>query len=340
MNNKKKYFSNSLRTQFANLYNSNKKDNLSNLLYLSTEDWYEQKHGPQSYDEIRLIDNLEVNKCPYCRDENIIKFGYNSHHIQIFKCKSCNRKFNPLTGTIFANHKIAISEWNEFIIHLTQYHSIKSSAIDNRNDTRTGRYWLKKIFIALKSYNSDVKLEDTIYIDEKYFPLTPSQTMIKESGKKYRGLSRNKLCVFTALDSKHLILVVNGIGKPSMKRIWESLGNHIKENSTIIDDEEKTHNYLTDRLNLTRISYNAKQLHGLKDKENPLNPINTVYRYLNAFIRSHGAYDRKELQDWLNLFMFIYERKGNPAKVSHDLLKLLFETKIVYKYRDLYPKKS
>ncbi|MBQ1476159.1 MAG: hypothetical protein IIZ21_02625, partial [Firmicutes bacterium] len=38
--------------------------------------------------------------------------------------KYCGCSFSPLTGTIFEDRKIPISEWIEYLIHLFEFHSI------------------------------------------------------------------------------------------------------------------------------------------------------------------------------------------------------------------------
>ena len=44
---------------------------------------------------------------------------------------------------------------------------------------------------------------------------------------------------------------------------------------------------------------------GLPDDKNPLDPINKVHRFFKRFMRSHGGYERDDIQDWCNLFSFI-----------------------------------
>ena len=53
-------------------------------------------------------------------------------------------------GTLFDSRKIPLSEWVEFLLHLFEFHSVKTSARDNRNAESTGKYWLAKVFSALE----------------------------------------------------------------------------------------------------------------------------------------------------------------------------------------------
>ena len=78
--------------------------------------------------------------------KSFIKYGKDGNGINRFKCKNCGSTFNNLTNTIFDSHKIPISEWFEYLIHLFEFHSIKSSSRDNKNANSTGKYWLTKVF--------------------------------------------------------------------------------------------------------------------------------------------------------------------------------------------------
>ena len=51
-----------------------------------------------------------------------------------YRCLDCGKAFSPLTGTVFDAHKIPISEWIEYMIHLFDFHSLSSSAIKEDMD--------------------------------------------------------------------------------------------------------------------------------------------------------------------------------------------------------------
>ena len=53
----------------------------------------------------------------------------------------------------------------------------------------------------------NVILSGRVYLDETYFSVKPKDKE-KKGGKLLRGLSRNKICVATATDGKHVILAV------------------------------------------------------------------------------------------------------------------------------------
>lgn len=48
--------------------------------------------------------------CPHCESTAVINKGTTNKDAQRYKCKGCSRKFNDLTGTIFAEHHLSIPE--------------------------------------------------------------------------------------------------------------------------------------------------------------------------------------------------------------------------------------
>jgi transposase-like protein/DNA-binding transcriptional ArsR family regulator len=49
-------------------------------------------------------------RCPNCGSVDVIKKGTTSKGAQRYKCHTCERKFNDLTGTLFADHRLSIPE--------------------------------------------------------------------------------------------------------------------------------------------------------------------------------------------------------------------------------------
>lgn len=71
--------------------------------------------------------------CPHCGGTHFKKSGYYGNGTRRYRCLDCGKAFSPLTGTVFDSHKIPISEWSEYVMHLFEFHSLSSSARDNRN---------------------------------------------------------------------------------------------------------------------------------------------------------------------------------------------------------------
>ena len=280
-----------------------KKDkSLSESLIESTAlEWYEAKHRKASLEEISFINSIKIISCPYCNGT----INRNGHRkidgLQTYLCRTCHKKFNPLTGTVFDSHRIPISEWIEYLIHLFEFHSVKSSSFDNRNVSTTGRYWLIKVFEVLKNIQKDVLLDGNVYIDETFLPVIETKKR-KKDGLELCGISNNLLGIATATDGVNSLFIYMKAGKPTEKSCWKAYHKHIKMESTLIHDGEKSHNKLIDELLLKSIVHYSNGKKKKDDKVNPLDPINDLHDKLKRFMRNHGGYDRSHLQEWLIYF--------------------------------------
>ena len=135
--------------------NHDTQTNTEKLISSTIGEWYIAKHREASAEEIALVNSRAPSVCPYCGSDSFIRKGYYGNGIQRYQCKLCELKFSPLTNTIFENRKIPFSEWIEFLIHLFEFHSITTSARDNRNSGSTGKYWLIKVFSVLKEVQAE-----------------------------------------------------------------------------------------------------------------------------------------------------------------------------------------
>lgn len=154
-------------------------------------EWYVAKHRRPSPAELSLVNGLSIECCPHCRGTHFKKSGYFSNGTRRYRCHDCGRAFSPLTGTVFDAHKIPVSEWIEYMIHLFEFHSLSSSASDNRNAKTTGKYWISKVFAVLTDCQKNIVLSGRIYLDETYFSVMPkNQTKnITESFPETRSVS-------------------------------------------------------------------------------------------------------------------------------------------------------
>jgi len=310
------------------------------LISRTIKEWYDEKHRKTSQEEISYINSLKINGCRYCDSPEFSKCGHNSLGIQRYICKSCSRKFLSLTNTIFDSKKIPLSEWIEFLMHLFEFHSITSSSRDNRNAKSTGKYWILKVFEVLKEIQNDTVLNGNVYIDETYFSVIKSDTVLKD-GKKLRGISKNKIGVAVGVDDDdHILIIVEHTSKPSKKSTWAAYGSHITEGAHLIHDGDNSHQVLIDQLNLTEEIHTTKETKGLSDDDNPMNKINRIHYFMKRFMREHGGYDRDNLQDWMNLIFFILSEPNNIYEKIDKFFELAINSPARVKFREALCRKS
>lgn len=153
---------------------------IQEFISLKYKDNYKSKHPKLSEtEEKKIINSIIIKECRYCHSSNIIKRGKNQNYIQRYYCNECKRRFTPVTGTIFENHKIVITEWIEYFLDLFNYGSTNLISKVNKNSINTSIYWLHKIFLVLREWQSKIILDNKVYIDEMFYKVIKSDIEIK-----------------------------------------------------------------------------------------------------------------------------------------------------------------
>jgi transposase-like protein len=297
---------------------------------------YEARHPRLSETgEAEMINSFVPTSCPYCGCEQFIRRGLTANGIQRYSC-SCGQRFLPTTRTIFDGHKISVSEWMEYCLNLFGYVSINADSWNNKNAFSTSQYWLKKLFLTLENSQNSIILSETVWLDETYYPVIASQIDRKEDGTKYRGLSHNQICIGAATDKRNVLCFVEGTGKPSQRKSFQTFSSHIAPGSTLVHDKEAAHRKLVSELSLRSQEYSAKDLKGLKDCDNPLDPVNDLHNSLKKFLNAHSGFNRSNLQDYLNLFAFVRNPPFEPLEKVETLMHLAFHNPKSLRYRDQF----
>ncbi len=297
---------------------------------------YEERH-PQIRDtgEAGLINSFEPSYCPFCNSDDFVKIGFDSNGIRRYKCK-CGKTIKSTTGTVFDSRKIPICEWIEYCLNIFRYISLNADSWNNRNAISTSKYWLEKLFLTLENSQKSVVLSGTVWLDETYYSLIMRDRKKDENGNLLRGLSRNQICIGVATDRTHTICFVEGYGKPSQKRSYETFKEHIARGSTLIHDKETTHKKLIQALELTSVSYASKDLKNLADSENPLDPVNRIHCLLKMFLNAHSGFSRDDLQNYLNLYSFVINPPTDHLEKIEKIIKMVFENPKSLKYREQF----
>ncbi|MBF0255845.1 MAG: IS1595 family transposase [Gammaproteobacteria bacterium] len=115
---------------------------------------------------------------PHCHHEQAIRWG-NSHGLPRYRCKSCGKTFNPLTGTPLA-HLRHHDRWGSYAQALLDGWSVRKAAQHCGVHKDTAFRWRHR-FLTLPAAAQPAVLEGIVEADETYF---------LESHKGERNLSR------------------------------------------------------------------------------------------------------------------------------------------------------
>jgi len=224
----------------------------------------------------------------------------------------------------------------EYCLNLFRHVSITADSWNNKNAFTTSRYWLQKLFLTLESVQNSIVLADHVWLDETYYTVRSEDIVRKDNGDKLNGLSRNQICIGVATDKKNTLFLVEGTGQPTQKRTLAAFRDHIQPGATLIHDGEASHTKLIQELTLKSVVHISKDLKGLPDKMNPMNPVNRAHAILKKFLNAHSSFNRDDLQGYLNLFAFVSNPPRNLLEKVDLVVKSAFENPKLLHYRDYY----
>lgn len=274
----------------------------------------------------RLLTKERKLECPSCRSIKVLKNGKDKNGTQRYKCKDCGKNFNILENTLFFSSKINIKAWYAFLECILNGTSVKAACMTAKISAVTGSSWMKKIFKALNSYQDNILLDKTIFIDETFVHEDASKIEYKEEiGKirkvkqKYRGISRNKICILIATDQKLSFAHATNHGRPQRLINYEVCKKHITPGSLLISDIDNSLVYTANQLNLKRITYKSNTEEAYENLE----PIDNLCGQLKHFLNKHRGFKKDILQDYINLFIFIENEKNIENDLYEVTIKLL-----------------
>jgi len=297
---------------------------------------YEERHLKLiDTGEAKMINSYIPTACPFCQSQQFKKTGFDPNGIQRYKCR-CGNSFKPTTGTIFDSRRLGICEWIEYCLNIFRYVSLNADSWNNRNAISTSKYWLEKLFLTLENSQNNVVLSDTVWLDETYYSVVMGDRIRDENGHLLGGLSRDQICIGVATDKKNTVCFFEGYGKPNQKCSFETFKEHIVPGSTLIHDKENTHKKLVEQLSLKSVCYSSKELRGLADSENPLEPVNRVHCMLKMFLNAHSGFSRSDLQGYLDLYSFVINEPKDHLEKVEKIIKMVFEKPKSLRYRQQF----
>ena len=293
---------------------------------------YDERHK-QDFAKIEAFANDNVGlMCPRCGSREKIAFGKTKNGTKRFRCSGCGRTYNAASRTPFFASKVNVSAWMSFLECLLSGSSVKTACVTAKISRPTGSAWMAKIFEAIEHYQDSILFSGRIWIDETYVDVNSSDRVEKdEIGKirkvrqKPRGISRNKICLLGMTDGAKCAIFVCGTGRPRRDKNLEVCRGHIAKGSTIVGDIDTSMSLTAESLGLKREMYKSNTYEAYEK----LAPIDGVCDRFKLFVRKHRGFNKKKLQNWCNLFVFMENEKSASPDiflVSEKLIKLIIKT--------------
>lgn len=282
----------------------------------------------------KFVENLRDKRfrkgfaCPHCNSDEIIRYGVRVGR-QRYKCKDCSKTYSDHTHTPFRGTRYP-EKWIPFMEHMVNGLSIRRSAKILCVAASTVFHWRHKILTALKRMGQD-EFEGLLEVDETYFLYSEkgNKSIIgrkprKRGGSsKYRGISREQVCVVVARDrTKKTLARVACTGQVSKVKAAILLKPYVGSVSSVCSDANSTWRGFAGDNGIDHIELNATKKQRVIRKIYHIQNVNAFHGRLKKWMDRFKGVASKHLDNYLTWFRFIdaHSREAMSAKKLELLL--------------------
>lgn len=250
--------------------------------------------------------------CPHCQGEDIVGHG-NYKGRKRYKCKTCTKTFNDLTGTsVSCIHKT--DEWKSYLHCIADNLTLREAAKQVGVSYRTSFLWRHKIIGAFRDAGCS-KLEGIIEGDETFFLYSEKGNRTiegrkprKRGGKASKaGINDEHVAVIVSTDrNKHPIIEVACRGRVTANQIDTCLSRWIGDKvSVLCSDSHRSYESFAKSKELKHVKINASKNQHVKDKVYHVQNINNIHHLLKDWIRQFNGVSSGYLQNYMNWFRIL-----------------------------------
>lgn len=298
-------------------------------------DFFDERKVNEYFHELRW--KFWKKECPNCQadEENITGWGeyLRKPGLRRHYCKSCDRTFNDLTGTIFDNSQISPKAWLLMMFLMCLQQSSRGISKEILVSFKSVYSRTKQIMRIALGYESKRRIFGTIEADEIYVtagkkgkaPGGGSRNLGRDPrtrGKKnWRGRGHYRK------DQPCIIAMVSRLGKAVLRVTPDFLSERVKEvftksvtlGSTVYTDTASSYNILS-RSGYSHDSVNHSQGEYARGDVTQ-NRSESIFSLLKPFLIGFRGVSKLFLHTYVGFFQFLYNlRHLNSFKKAELLL--------------------
>ena len=274
--------------------------------------------------------------CPHCTSESISRNGkYNGK--QRYICKDCRKTFTDFTNSATYRSKKSLDKWLKYAKCMIMGLSIRKSAKIVGINIATSFFWRHKILDCISDFLGTGHVDGVIEADEVFFAEsfkgTRTGNMPRKSRKrgkeiKKRGISKEQICVATALDRQgNLIIEPLCKGRMTHKELERLYKGHIGEGSILCTDSHKSYiKFATD------FDLEHKRIKTGKHKEGiyHIQHINALHSNLKKWMGRFNGVSSKYISNYMQWFKWlrVFETDRDSIKTKNFIV----QSNVTYAY--------
>ena len=279
----------------------------------------------------QLISDINKDRpisCPHCQGSDIYGHGVYKARKR-YKCKSCAKTFNDLTGTAMDGIK-KVDEFQDYLVLMIQSMSIRKASKKLGVNVKTIFDWRHKLLSCLSILNGE-RFTGIVECDDKQLDINEKGSRglqrkpYKRAGDRQtkRGVSNDKISVMVATDrNNNPLMRIAKIGRIDADSVENTIGALIKPENVLCSDSHPSIIKWAKEKEVEHHTFTASK--HIKDKCYHVQHVNSMDNRYERWIKPFYGVSTKYLSGYLNWFVFLEKIKNSSSQVV-DIAKAMIK---------------
>ena len=266
--------------------------------------------------------------CPHCQGLDIYGHGiYKSR--KRYKCKSCAKTFNDLTGTAMDGIK-KVDKFQDYLVLMIESMSIRKASKKLEVNVKTIFDWRHKLLSCLCILNGK-EFIGIVECDDKQLDINNKGS--RDLGRKpykrpsdrqtKRGVSNDKISVMVATDrNNNPMMRIAKVGRIDAESVESTIGTLIKPENVLCSDSHPSIIKWAKEKQVEHHTFIASK--HIKNKCYHVQHVNSIDNRYERWIKPFYGVSTKYLSGYLNWFVFLQKVKNSRSQVV-DIAKTIIK---------------
>jgi transposase-like protein len=279
----------------------------------------------------QLISDMNKDRpiiCPHCQGLDIYGHGiYKSR--KRYKCKSCAKTFNDLTGTAMDGIK-KVDKFQDYLVLMIESMSIRKASKKLEVNVKTIFDWRHKLLSCLSILNGK-EFIGIVECDDKQLDINNKGS--RDLGRKpykrpsdrqtKRGVSNDKISVMVATDrNNNPMMRIAKVGRIDAESVESTIGTLIKPENVLCSDSHPSIIKWAKEKQVEHHTFIASK--HIKNKCYHVQHVNSIDNRYQRWIKPFYGVSTKYLSGYLNWFVFLQKVKNSRSQVV-DIAKTMIK---------------
>lgn len=287
-----------------------------------------EKHllNPESQPEVLKLLEKSLSGCPHCQHNYSYKWG-TSKGRQRYRCKSCSKTYNALTGSQLSGlHKP--ERWEQYCQTMVDSKTLRVAAKECDINLTTAFMWRHK-FLKLADLLMSKQLEGIVEIDETWFKYSEkgSRHLTAEKPRKRGSDKASKVKAVIGIDrSGHVVDQV--VVSFTLSQLKADFLPKLADDLVLCTDGHINYEYLAKQEKINHVVLNQSLGERVKDKVFHIQTVNAYHMRLKRWLKRFYGVATKNLHKYIGWFRWFELNKQveiSSASFMKDMLCTAFQ---------------